>query len=220
MKPSMAIYLVSAPLVAVAARALMTPQYQDRADKLDTTRYLGALAEAGTRNDIGAMLGLLGAVLYVGAALALARIVRTRSARIGAALTIAGAFGLWTNSVFVLLVGRLAEEQDRQATVALLDRVNSAPVFAVFFLALIIGAVGSVVLAVALYRSRLVSRAAAVTAGVGGASLMITAPGPLLSFVLGGAVLALVGLTWVAASTTFPYDRSARGRAPAERRVS
>jgi hypothetical protein len=29
---------------------------------------------------------------------------------------------------------------------------------------------------------------------------MVTAPGPLLSFVVGGATLALIGLVWVAAS--------------------
>lgn len=69
-----------------------------------------------------------------------------------------------------------------------------------FFLALIAGAVGSILLAIGLYRGRLVPRAAAVITGVGGAGLMLTAPGPAASFIIGGAVLALIGLTWTAVS--------------------
>jgi hypothetical protein len=37
-----------------------------------------------------------------------------------------------------------------------------------------------------------------VLTGVGSASLMLTAPGPAAVFVIGGAVLALIGLTWIA----------------------
>lgn len=206
MKPSTAVYLVSAPVLAVAARALMTPQYQDQADQLDTGRYLSALADAGARNDAGALIAMLGAALYVGTALGLAKIAKNRLGNIGAALTVVGAFGLWSVSIFVLVAGRLAQEQDRQTATALLDRINSASVFSVLFFALVAGAVGSVLLAIALYRSRAVPRAAAVLAGVGGASLMVTAPGPLLTFVVGGAVLALIGLVWVAASASIPAE--------------
>lgn len=200
MKASTAVYLVSAPVLAVAARALMTPQYQDPSDQLDSARYLDALAEAGTRNDVGALVAMLGAALYVGTALALSRIVKTRLSTIGAGLTIAGAFGLWSVAIFVLVAGRMAQLADRQTAIGVLDRIYGASVFGVFFLALVAGAVGAVLLAIALYRSRLVPRAAAILTGVGGASLMVTAPGPLLSFVVGGAVLALIGLVWVAAT--------------------
>lgn len=203
MKPSIsgAACLIGAPLVAVLARGLLTPQYQDEADRADSTRYLAELADAGTRNDVGAILGLISAILYVGAALALAAIVKHRMPRlatVGAALTIVGAFGLSAISTYVLVAGRLAEQGDRGAMIAVLDRLNTAPQFSVFFLALLAGAAGSILLAVGLYRSHLVSRAAAIVTGVGGAGLMVTAPGPLTSFVVGGAVLALVGMTWVA----------------------
>ena len=206
MKPSMAVYLVSAPLVAVAARALMIAQYQDEADQLDSARYLSALADAGTRNDVGALLAMLGAALYVGAALALARIVNTRLGTIGAGLSIIGAFGLWSMSIFALVAGRLAQEQDRQVSIGVLGRIYTASVFGVFFAALIAGAAGAVLLAIALYRGRLVPRAAAVVTGVGGASLMLTAPGPAVTFVVGGAVLALIGFGWVATAASIPSE--------------
>lgn len=178
----------------------MTPQYQDGANRPDITRYLGELAESGTRNDVGALLALLSAILYVGTALALARIVNTRLGMIGAALTVIGAFGLGAWSTFVLVAGRMAEENDRQSAIAVLERINNAPVFGWVFAALLAGAAGSVLLAIGLWRSHLVPRAAAVVTGVGGAGLMVTAPGPLVSFVVGAAVLALVGLTWTAVS--------------------
>lgn len=195
--------LITAPLVAVAARALMTPQYQDSADRLDITRYLGELAQAGTRNDTGALLALLSAILYVGTALALARIVGTRLGAIGAALTIVGTFGLCAVSIFVLVAGRLADVNDRQTAIAVLERINNASVFGWVFLALLAGAAGSILLAIGLWRSQQVPRAAAIVTGVGGAGLMVTAPGPLVSFVVGAAVLALIGHTWTAISWSY-----------------
>ncbi len=190
--------LLSAPLVAVIARALMTPQYQDESDQLDTTRYLTALGEASARNDLGALLAAASAILYVATALGLARIARNRLGMVGAALSVVGAFGIFAVAVFALVAGRLAQEADRAAAAALLERLNTAPVFLPFVLALLIGAVGAVLLAIGLFRSRRVPRAAALVTGIGGAGLMLTAPGPLVSFVVGGAILALIGLLWVA----------------------
>ncbi|WP_433160905.1 hypothetical protein [Kribbella sp. CA-247076] len=194
--------LIAAPLLAVAARLLMTPEYQDDADQFDTTRYLAALTEAGARNDAGALIATLSAMLYVASALALAGIVKSRLGTVGAALSIVGAFGLAAHAVFVLTAGRLREESDRGAAAALLERLYNAPVFTVFFLATLAGAVGAVLLAIGLYRGRQVPRGAALLWGIGGAGLMVTTQGPLLSFVVGGALLALAGLTWIAVGTT------------------
>lgn len=205
--------LVAAPLIALLARVLTTPQYQDEADRPDSARYLAEVATAGTRNDVGAMLTLLSAVLYVGAALALWSIVRTRMPRLGlagVALTVAGTFGLAAVSTQVLLAGRFAEEADRDAMVALLDRLNASSQLSIFFLALVAGAIGSILLAIGLYRSRVVPRAAAVIAGVGGAGLMVTAPGPLASFVIGAAVVAVAGLGWTAVAATTAVPERAR----------
>ncbi|MFC9694116.1 DUF4386 family protein [Kribbella sp. NPDC056951] len=200
--------LLSAPLVAVIARALMTPQYQDKADQLDTTRYLNALADASARNDLGALLATASAVLYVATALSLARIARNRLGTVGAALSVVGAFGIFAVAVFAMVAGRLAQESDRAAAAALLERLNNAPVFASFVLALLIGAIGSVLLGIGLFRSRRVPRAAALVAGIGGAGLMLTAPGPLVSFVVGAAILALIGLLWVALGATQETEQS------------
>ncbi|TDO52249.1 uncharacterized protein DUF4386 [Kribbella sp. VKM Ac-2527] len=194
------LFLIGAPLAAVVARALMTPAYQDDADQPDTPRYLTELAEAATRNDAAAMIALLGAVLYVGAALALGSILRSHLGRIAAALSVVGAFGLAAWSIQVLLAGVLAEQPDREAMIALLDKLNTASEFSVFYLAMIAGALGSLLFGFALYRSRAVPRAAALITGLGGATLMLTAPGPLVVFVVGGAALALIGFTWTALS--------------------
>jgi len=202
MKTKTIVALIAAPLVAVAARALMTPIYQDSADQFDTTRYLAALTEAGTRNDAGALLATLSAMLYVASALALAGILKSRLGTVGAALSIVGAFGLAAHAVFVLMAGRLAEESDRGAAAVLLGRIYNAPELSVFFLAVVAGAVGAVLLAIGLYRSRQVPRGAALLWGVGGAGLMVTTQGPMVSFVAGAALLALAGLAWVAVGTT------------------
>ena len=63
-----------------------------------------------------------------------------------------------------------------------------------------LGALGWVLLGVVLYRSRAVPRAAAVLAALGGAGVMVTAPGPLVSFIAGAAAVSLVGMAWIAAS--------------------
>lgn len=206
MKPSTAVYLISAPLAAVIARALMTPLYQDEADRTDMTRFVGELAEAGTRNDVGALVALLSAVLFVGTALALARIVRTRLGTIGAALTIVGTFGLCAWSTYVLVAGRMAEESERQTAIAMLERINEAPIFGWVFLAMVAGAAGFILLAIGLWRGRQVPRAAAVVTGLGGAGLMVTAPGPSVPYIVGAAVIALIGLVWVAASVPVPTE--------------
>ncbi|MGH8881836.1 MAG: hypothetical protein ACRD0P_31555, partial [Stackebrandtia sp.] len=70
----------------------------------------------------------------------------------------------------------------------------------VFFLAMLMGAVGAVLLAIGLYRSRAVPRAAAVLSGIGTAAVLITATGPIKGFVVGAAVIATVGLWWIAMS--------------------
>lgn len=77
----------------------------------------------------------------------------------------------------------------------------SSPQAGLSYLLLVIGALGWVLLGVVLYRCHSVPRAAAVVAALGGAGVMLTAPGPLLSFIAGSAVISLVGLVWVAAET-------------------
>ena len=88
--------LLAAPVVAFAARILTPPWFQDEQDQPDNVRYLAEVAEAPGRNDLGASLTLLSAVLFAGVAIVLAGIVRRRMPRLGlvaGVLTGIGSFG-------------------------------------------------------------------------------------------------------------------------------
>ena len=193
--------LVAAPLVAFAARILTPPWFQDESDRPDNARYLAEIAEAPVRSDVGGMLTLLSGVLFAGVAIVLAGIVRRRMPRLGLAggvLAGLGAFGLAGVSVMVLVCGQLARADDRDRMRALLDQLMAASSFSIYMLALLAGAVGAVLLAIGLYRSQAVPRAAAVLTGLGVAALMLTTTGPATVFVAGSAVIAAAGLGWVA----------------------
>jgi hypothetical protein len=92
----------------------------------------------------------------------------------------------------------LARAGDRGRMVALMDQLMTAAPFQIYFVALIGGALGAVLLAIGLYRSQIVPRAAAVLAGLGIAAVMVTATGPATVFVAGASVIAVAGLGWVA----------------------
>ncbi|WP_426241703.1 hypothetical protein [Nocardioides sp. LHG3406-4] len=194
--------LVAAPAVAVFARLLLTPWYQDDSDQPDNVRFLGEIAGSTLRNDIGAMLTLASAVLFAGAAMVVGLLARQhlpRVAAVGTGLATAGAFGLAMFADQLVIVGQAARlHGQRPAMVELLDQAYSAPQSGVSYLMLILGAAGWALLGFSLYRGRIVPRAAAVLTGVGGAAVMLTAPGPLTSFIAGAAVVSLIGLGWVA----------------------
>ena len=196
-----ALCLLAAPLVALVARALSTPWYQDESDHLDADRYLTAVADTATRNDIGAGLTFVSAILFAGVAFVLAGIVRERNPRlglVGGSLTGIGAFGLASVGVASMTFGQIARADERDTMISLMGQLyDSGQTGGVFFLAMVVGAIGAVVLAIGLYRSRVVPRAAAVLTGVGIAAVYITASGPLKSFVVGSALIATVGLGWI-----------------------
>ena len=199
-----ALCLLAAPSAALIARVLSTPWHQDETDHLDADRYLTEVADTATRNDIGAGLTFVSAILFAGVAVVLARIVRERSPRlslIGSILSIIGAFGLASVGVASMTFGQIARMDERDVMISLMDRLYDSPqTGGVFFLATLMGAVGAVLLAIGLYRSRAVPRAAAVLSGIGTAAVLITATGPIKGFVVGAAVIATVGLWWIAMS--------------------
>lgn len=193
--------LLAAPAVAFAARILTPPWFQDEQNRPDNVRYLAEVAEAPGRNDLGASLTLLSAVLFAGVAIVLAGIVRRRMPRLGlvaGVLAGVGSFGLAAVSAQAMVGGQFARAADRDRMVALMDQLMTASPFAIYFLALVLGAVGALLLAVGLYRSALVPRAAAVLTGLGIAAVMLTTTGPAVVFVAGSAVIAAAGLSWVA----------------------
>lgn len=197
-----AVVVVAAPAVAVVARLLTTPWYQD--DNLpDDARVLTELADASSRNQVGAVLALLSAVLFAVAAIVVGGIVRARSPRVGwAGLVLAGfgAFGLAVFSTFVAVNTVIAEHDDREAMLELMAQVTDSLIPGVSYLVLVLGALGWIILGYGLYRSPAIPRAAAVLSAIGGAGVMLTTPGPLTSFIAGSAVLCLLGFGWVAAA--------------------
>lgn len=195
--------LIAAPAVAIVARLLTAPWYQDESDNPDSARFLADVADAQARNEIGMILSLVAALLFTGAAVAVGLHVRERMPRTGSAgmlMAAVGGFGLAMFSDLLLLAAQAARmEDERTAMAALFDQSYEAPLGNFFYLLLLIGAAGWVLLGVGLYRTRIVARAAAVVTALGGAAVMLTAPGPLTSFVAGAAVISLTGLAWVAA---------------------
>jgi hypothetical protein len=194
-------FLLAAPLAAVAARLLLTPWYQDEADRPDNARLLDEVVAAPLRNDIGAGLTLLSAILFACAAVVIGGLVRSRSPKVGLAgqaLAVVGAFGLASLSAQQMVIMQAARVDDRAAMLDLLDRLYTAPQANLFFAVLLLGAVGWALLGFGLYRGRVVPRAAAVLVGIGGVAVMVTAPGPAVAFVAGAAIVAMIGLTWVA----------------------
>ena len=192
--------LVAAPALAVVARLLTTPWYQDD-NQPDDARVLTEIADAMGRNQVGAVLAFLSAVLFAVAAIVVAQIVRARSPRVawaGVVMAGFGAFGLSLFAAFVGVITIMAGHDDLEAMLELMTRLNESAVAGVSFFVLVLGAVGWLVLGYGLYRAAAIPRAAAVFSAVGGAGVMLTTPGPAISFIAGSAVLCLLGFAWVA----------------------
>jgi hypothetical protein len=195
--------LVAAPLASVASTLLRTPQYGDpeNTSSVDSARYLDELAAAPVRNGLGFVLMLVSAILFVGATVALTGIAVRRMRRVGLAggvLTAIGAVGLAATSAQVGAAGVMADEPDREAMTALWTTMYDAWSSAIFFLALMLGSIGAILLAVALYRFAGIPRSAAVLTGIGTAALWPTTTGPWPWLIAGCAVVSLAGLAWVA----------------------
>ncbi|HET7735234.1 MAG TPA: DUF4386 family protein [Nocardioidaceae bacterium] len=195
--------LVAAPLVAITARLLATPVYQHDDNSPDHVRYLAEVAEHAVRNDVGGAITLVSAMLYAAAAVIVGGVAAARFARagrIGGILAAAGAFGLAAWGAMIAFAAQAARSDDRDAMVALLDASYDATGTNIYYGVILLGALGWMILGVCLYRSRAVPRLAAVLTSLGGAAVLATAPGPLMPFIVGAAVVSLAGLGWVAAA--------------------
>ena len=189
------IALVTGPLVVLAARFALVP-YWDEADV-----YIREVADHPGRSDLGASLVIVGAMLLVGSVLVLARLVAVDHPRIavtGAILGVVGCVGMACVSMAALVAGQMVRLGDTVASVELWDRVwNSDKLWPIMTVHL--GALGFIVLAVGLFRAGAVPRAAAVLVGLGGATTMTTAAGPIRPLLITAAAIALIGFAWVAA---------------------
>ena len=206
--------LVAAPAVALAARLLLTPWLQTD-NKTDWDRILTAIAENQTAHETGVLLTYLSGLLYAVAAVAVGQMAREGSRRLagtGQVLAVVGGFGLVDFAEVTLLASSATRVDDREAMVSFFDTASTAPLGFIGYLLLVIGAVGWLLLGAALFRTRTGMRIAAVIVGIGGAGVMLTAPGPLVSFIAGSALVSLVGLGWLAASR--PGDGPREGVSP------
>lgn len=207
--PALLLCLVAAPLVAVIARLLAAPWVDNPAD------FLADVSAHPTRSDAGGLLAMLAAALLIPAGLTLAAAIRPHRptlAATGAALTVVGTVALAGIATASLIAGQIARQPQRAAMVDLWDRFHNASIGNVIFLALIAGGVGYLLLAVGLYRSRVAPLPAAALVGLGGVGIMLTAPGPARPVIIGVAVLALAGFSWVAATVRPRHDHDSAHR--------
>ena len=96
---------MAAPALAVVARLLITPWYQDDANKPDNSRVLTEVADSVGRNQAGAVLAVLSAALFVVAAIVVGEIVRARSPRVAWAGVVLAGFGAFGLALFAAFVG-------------------------------------------------------------------------------------------------------------------
>jgi hypothetical protein len=195
--PTLLLCLVAAPLVALIARLLSAPWVDDPAN------FLADISAHPTRSDAGSLLALLAAALLIPAGLTLAAAIRPHKPKLaatGATLTVVGTIALAGVATASLIAGQIARQPQRAAMVDLWDHFHNASIGNVIFLALIAGGVGYILLAIGLYRARVAPLPAAALTGLGGVGIMLTAPGPARPVIIGVAVLALAGFTWVAAA--------------------
>lgn len=185
------VLLIGAPLVMALGRMLLVP--------IDDEHLQATMADAGAhqaRSDLGWVLAIIACGLLSACATGLARTLQ-RSGR-----TAAGGFALvatavgWAGCAALCLGGLVlseaAESPDRAAMVVFVTDFTEGAIGWTFLLSTI-GALGYVVLAIALGRSRLVSKAAAVMFGLGGATTLVTMGGPVTWVLVATAIVLAVG---------------------------
>jgi hypothetical protein len=132
-----------------------------------------------------------------------------RAAQVATAMTVIGAFGMAVLCSVALVATHLARQPDQAAMADLWEGFFSDSKGELVFLAVVIGVVGFLLLAVGLYRSSEVPRAAAVLVGIGGAATLFTSGGPARPFLVTAAAVALAGFGWVAAAVRDRVSASA-----------
>jgi hypothetical protein len=157
---STAVALLAAPVLGLAGTILL-PASADAAAQL-------ALIEAQPARWLGAnVLLVISFLCFAGALLGLAGLFHTHGSRLGAAATGVAALG-WVLHVgpvaYVMSQYALAHHPDGAGAAAIADAMFTAPSFVVLIVPVLLATVaGTLALAVALWRTRLAPRWAAVT---------------------------------------------------------
>jgi hypothetical protein len=195
--PIAAASLIGAPLVLLIARTLNVPWPGD-SGAVKVSRYVQQIADNPARSDLGAALVLVGAVLLLPAALYLGTVARTRTPRLGAvatALTMIGCVGIATVGAVSAVDGQIVRHTPAQAAVAVIRQYNGN--LPIVDAPILLGVLGSILLAIGLFRSRRVPRAAAILIGLSGAATAITSQGPIRPLLLAAVGVLLIAQGWL-----------------------
>jgi hypothetical protein len=146
----------------------------------------------------GAALVLLGAILLLPAVLHLGTVARTRTPRLGAVaqtLTVIGCVGIAAVGAVSAVDGQIVRHSPAPVAVeAIRQYSENLPIVDA---PILLGALGFILLAISLFRSRHIPRAAAVLVGLGGAATAITSQGPVRPLLLAAVGLLLIGQGWL-----------------------
>jgi hypothetical protein len=150
------------------------------------------------------MLVVLSGLLLIPAVLTLARIVRVRQPRLGAvvgAWTVAACIGIACIGIVCvgaksLVMGQVVRYSPPEVAATVWSHVALDMVF--IDLLNLLGALGFIALAVGIFRSRVVPRAAAILVGFGGLTTLVTAEGPIRPLLATAAGILLIDLAWIA----------------------
>lgn len=192
----LALALVAAPVLWLAAEAFSPRITSDTGDQLTE------IAAHPDRWYAYSALLLVGLVLFVPALAGISRVTRASTPRLTAAAVGLLGYGCViavADVMYQLVMWKAATAPDRDAMVDLITRVDESPGVGLFYgtggLAFM---VGSVVVTLALWRSRAVPTWAAVSLGLGLVLQLVGFMASSVPVIAVSAVLALVGTTPVA----------------------
>lgn len=181
------VLLLAAPVVLALGRLVLVPF-----DDQQWNSMLGEMAVNHSRNTVGWSLALIAAALLTVTGLALVRLIPGRP-RLTAPALIGVALG-WVGTAAVasggLVMGDMATSPERAAMVSVLMNFNEGTGNTIFFM-ILAGVIGNILLAIALARGSICSRATAVLLGLGAFASLVGAPGPFKPIAVTGAVLLL-----------------------------
>jgi hypothetical protein len=185
------VLLIGAPLLMALGRMLLVP--------IDDENLQTTMADAGVhqaRSDLGWVLAIVASGLLSACATGLARTLRRSGRRVAAGFALVTTAVGWAGCAALCLGGLVlseaAEASDRAAMAAFVTDFNEGAIGWTFLLS-VVGAVGYLVLGVALGRSKMVSKPAAVLLGLGGATTLVTMGGPVTLVLVATAILLAVG---------------------------
>jgi hypothetical protein len=183
--------LIAAPLIMAGGRALLVPFDDQGWDSV-----LNQMAAHQGRSDAGWLLALAACGLLATTAAVLAgRLRRGGRGRSAAFVVVSTALG-WAGTAAIcgggLMMSVAAKAPDRTVQVQILKDFNNG-ISGLIYLLCAIAAVGYVVLAVGLARGHVVSAGAAVLIGLGGATTLLTMPGPMKVLLVATALLLAAG---------------------------